>query len=569
MTNKQATMNHQHSTSSLLCPWAGPLSLLLAMAGTASMAQAQQTPDAGQTLQQQLRTPVPPPRPARDIPLQWPQATPTQPGGPQIRLRAVHFSGNTVIGEAALQAVVADALGQPVDMAGLQALADQVSQHYRGQGYPFARAFLPPQPLHEGALRVEIIEGRYGQVKAIGDDPRLVAQAQTFLGHLQPGQVIQSAPLERSTLLLDEQPGIEISPLIRPGQALGTGDLEVRVQRTKPYSGDIGLDNHGNRYTGQAQAHIHLEASSMIRLGDQATLRTLVTDQSLWFGQIGYGLPLGASGLRGQLGYARSHYELGQDFTSLQAHGTADVASLGLSYPLLRSQRANVNLSGSYQHKALTDQQDAARTRSDKSSHTWPLVIGFDLRDGWGGGGITYGALSWTSGQLDLDDAQRAADALTARKQGHFGKGNLDLARIQALPGRLSLFGRGSAQWTEQNLDSSEGFGLGGPGGVRAYPTGEGFGDRGWVMQIELRHQTTSSLAPYAFYDAGGVTRNARPWTADAQQRRIAGAGAGVRFQQAGWHAEASVAWRSEGGPVESDTRQRQPTAWVAVAYRF
>ncbi|MCC6200958.1 MAG: ShlB/FhaC/HecB family hemolysin secretion/activation protein [Moraxellaceae bacterium] len=131
------------------------------------------------------------------------------------------------------------------------------------------------------------------------------------------------------------------------------------------------------------------------------------------------------------------------------------------------------------------------------------MSLQFDLRDSLGGGGTTYGSLAYTTGQLDLDAVLQAAEALSAKTQGSFDKWNVDVARIQATSvNSLSLFARVSAQWAGTNLDSSEDFGLGGPNGVRAYPLGEGYGDEGWLTQIEARYQM-GSFVPYAFYDAG------------------------------------------------------------------
>ncbi|MDI1261262.1 ShlB/FhaC/HecB family hemolysin secretion/activation protein [Aquabacterium sp.] len=531
-------------------------------------ALAQQAPDAGQTLQQLQPTAPSAPKPARAIDIQGPALAPTLPGGMQVSLQTVRFSGNTVFSDSALQAVVGDVSGKPFDMAQLRALVEAVNQHYRRHGHPFARAFLPPQALTDGTLRIEVVEGRYGEVRAMGDDARLTAQAQAFLAPLRPGALIESAPLERASLLLNDQPGITASPTLRPGQTMGSGDLDVSIQRTQPYNVELGLDNHGNRYTGQTRARLNLDLNSPFRLGDQATLRSIVTAQGLWFGQLGYSLPLGASGLRGQVGHAHTAYELGQEFAALRANGTADVSSLGLSYPWLRSQGANVTVSATYQHKTLTDKQNAASTRSDKFSQTLPVALDFDRRDSIGGGGITRGSLSWTPGQLRLDGSQRAADASTARRQGRFDKANLDLARLQALPKHLGLFVRMSTQWTTHNLDSSEGFGLGGPAGVRAYPVGEGYGDRGWVGQVELRY-AAGAWGPYVFHDAGSVAKNARPWLTGPNERHIAGHGVGLRFQQAAWRFDASVAWRSQGGHAESDTSQRNPTAWLSASHRF
>lgn len=541
-----------------------PLSLSLALAWPV---QAQQPPDAGQTLQNN-QAPLPPPGTSPTLALPAPTVAATPPGGTQVRLQSVRFSGNTVFSEAALQAVLGEVAGRQVDMAGLSAMVNAVSQHYRQNGYPFARALLPTQPLSEGALHIEVVEGRYGQVLASADNAALAAQAQAFLAGLRPGQVIDGAGLERATLILSDQPGITTDPVIQPGQAPGTGDLTVRVDRTPAFTGELGLDNHGNRYTGQTRVRLALEANSPWRLGDQATVRGVVTEQGVWFGQLGYSLPLGSTGLRGQIAYAHSDYELGQAFASLQSKGTADVSSLGLSYPWLRSQRANVTLGATFQHKRLSDRQEAVGARSDKSSRSLPVSASFDLRDALGGGGITYGAVSFTTGRLQLDNALRASDAVSARTAGHFDKLNLDLARIQQLSGRLSLFARVSAQWADENLDSSEGFGLGGPGDVRAYPVGEGYGDKGWLGQVELRY-AAGAWAPYVFHDAGHVTIDARPWTAGDNTRRIAGSGIGLRWQQAGWRVDTSVAWRTHGGDAQSDTAQRTPRVWLTASRRF
>lgn len=542
--------------------------LLMALWAAALPALAQQAPDAGQTLQQQLQTPTPSPKPGRGIDIQAPTPAPTLPGGMQVTLQAVHFSGNTVFTDAALQAVVGDVVGKPFDMAQLRALVEGVNLHYRRHGHPFARAFLPPQALNDGTLRIDVVEGRYGQVQALGDDARLTAQAQAFLAPLQPGALIENAPLERATLILNDQPGIVARPTLRPGQTLGTGDLDVAIERGQRYNAELGLDNHGNRYTGQARARFNLDINSPFRLGDQAILRSLVTAQGLWFGQLGYSLPLGASGLRGQWGYAHTTYELGEEFSALRAHGTADVSSVGLSHPWLRSQSANLTVSATYQYKTLADQQEATSTRSDKSSQSLPIALDFYWRDGLSGGGITQGSLSWTPGQLRLADPLRIADASTARQHGRFDKTNLDLVRLQALPKHLSLFARASAQWTNDNLDSSEGFGLGGPSGVRAYPIGEGYGNRGWVGQLELRY-TAGAWGPYVFHDAGSATQNARPWAAGNNTRHIAGHGVGLRFQQGAWRVDASAAWRAQGGNAQSDTLQRNPTFWLSTSVRF
>jgi hemolysin activation/secretion protein len=110
---------------------------------------------------------------------------------------------------------------------------------------------------------------------------------------------------------------------------------------------------------------------------------------------------------------------------------------------------------------------------------------------------------------------------------------------------------------------------LGGAGGVRAYPLGEGYGDQGWLVQTELR-LSLGDYTPYVFFDVGRVTIDKNPWTAGDNSRQVSGAGLGFRANlQRRWLADVSLAWRTSGGPPQSDTRDVQPVLRASLAYKF
>lgn len=528
-------------------------------------AAAQQ--DVGQILQQSQEPPLPP-RPSAPLQLHTPpRDAPAVPGGEVIPLSGVILNGYSVFNEKALLQAIGPVQGRSFDLAGLRGLADRVTQHYRQAGYPFARAYLPAQRIQDGVLRIEIVEGRYGRVQLQAKEPSLAEQAKPFLADLVPGMVIDSASLERASLLLDDLPGISTQPVIRPGEQPGTGELLINILRDHALHGSLGLDNHGNRYSGYHRLRLNVEAGSLATLGDQLGLQILHTDEELWLGSLNYALPLGASGLRASLGYAHTQYQLGRDFASLGANGTAKVSSLGLNYPLQRSRQFNLNLTASLQYKELHDNQDSTLSRATKSSATMPVSLQFDHRDELFGGGLNYGVLSLTGGHLTLDDALTAADS--AKTRGRFAKASVDVIRMQALPTRSSLYLRVNAQWAGKNLDSSESFSPGGATGVRAYPTGEANGDEGWLTQLELRH-SFGDFAPYLFYDAAEAKTNARPIDNALNRRKLAGYGAGLRWQRQTWSTDLALAWRSEGGNPQSDSGENsQPRVWVSVSYRY
>lgn len=541
---------------------------LLCLAGFAAAGHAysQSHPDTSQTLLQQapaLRVPRATPDIRMDI--DAPAGVPA--GGPQVTVWSVSFKGATVFTEAELLALLGDVKGRSFDLAGLRGLADRISTHYRVGGYPFASAVIPVQTMAAGALRIDVIEGRYGRVQTTGD-AALAARAQVFLAELKPGRVIDVDSLERAVLLLDDLPGLRVSPVIYPGQTVGTGDLDVVVERDVLYRGSVSLDNHGNRYTGRGRASAALDVDSAFMLGDQISTRLQRTGHSQWFGHLGYSRPFGGSGLRAEIVAARMAYTLGKEFAALGASGTAAVASLGVSYPLLRSQKANLGLALGWQYRALHDQQSQAGSPTDKTSRSLPITLTFDWRDGLGAGGVNYGSVTHTVGMLRMDSVAAAMDATTAGSAGAFSKTSLAIARLQALTPAWSLQGKVSVQWSRKNLDSSEKLSLGGAAGVRAAASGEASGDRGWLAQWELRY-AQGALRPYLFVDAGQITTNARPWLQAARKERRSGAGIGSRYSRGAFFCDATLAWRDTDNANMTDSHAGTMQTWVSLGTSF
>ncbi len=531
-------------------------------------AWAQQQPDAGQIVQDLKEAPTLPTEssmPALSAPK---DKRNTNPGGSKVKVKNVIINGNSLYEDEQLLSLLGDIDEQSYDLAGLKDLADKITAFYHENDYPFAHAIVPAQSMKNGNLKIEVIEGHYGDIFV--DSTEYTEQAEAFLSHLQLGDVIKGGELERASLILDDQPGYSVMPVIRPGKDIGAGDLSFNMKKDEPFGGSVRVDNHGNRYTGRGRVQANLYANSPLMFGDQINASAIYSEEQMWYGSFSYSLPISRSGLRGNIGFKHTDYELGKEFKSLDAHGTADILSAGVSYPIIRSQKENLSLAISYQHKWLTDEQDSTNSEDKKTSDVVPVVLNFDKRDALFGGGVIYGALSWTHGTIDLDEGLAATDRTTASTDGSFDKVNLDVSRAQALPVKnLSLYARLSGQKAFNNLDSSEDFGLGGPTGVRAYPTGESYGDEGALGQIELRYVLNDMATPYVFYDQGRIKTNQNPWTTADNDRTIAGAGLGIRADYKGWSTDAAAAWRTIGGKPESDSRDYVPMLWLNASYKF
>ena len=155
---------------------------------------------------------------------------------------------------------------------------------------------------------------------------------------------------------------------------------------------------------------------------------------------------------------------------------------------MIRSRLQNLNLSATYEYKALEDEAIGINLR-DRELNNVILAMSGNRFDSLGGGGVTDAMLALTMGELDLSGNRddQFADRVSAGSDGSFNKLNLRVSRLQSLGASSpwTLFGGVSAQWASDNLDSSEKFLLGGPAGVRAYPVGEASGDQGWLATLE------------------------------------------------------------------------------------
>ena len=511
-------------------------SLVLAgLLATGDNAYAQQTTVGGQ-LQQ-----IPPvavvQRPAPDIRIERSEpSADAEAGGASLRVDALRVTGATLFTEAELVAAAGFTPGGNLTLSELHNAAARITRFYNSRGYVLAQAYLPAQDVVGGTVTIAVVEGRYGAIDVRNQSGVSDALAGSLMSGLNPGDPVAIAPLERRLLLLSDIPGVAVHSTLSPGAEVGSSDLTVDLARAPRFSGSLEADNGGNRYTGAYRFGGSINAANLTGLGDLMSLRVLTSTDGLAYGRAAWQAPLGQATVG--VAYTHLQYDLGREFSALDAGGTADIFSVFGSYPLIRSRAANLYALASYEAKFLSDEIGLVSQVSDKEVRAMTVGLRGDSRDGFGGGGWNAGSLSWTSGELDIESPiERAADAVSARTQGDFNVIRYAVSRLQTVSGPLSLYGSLRGQIATGNLDSSEKMQLGGAYGVRAYPEGEGYGDEGYVATVEARlalEQWTGTLPGrfelIGFVETGQVDFAHDPWFTEANRARRSGGGLGINW---------------------------------------
>ena len=261
-------------------------------------AAAPAAPDAGSILQQ--IQPVLPPAPAssgKPLAIEEDGAA-RLPASAPFEVKAILISGNTLFDTPTLHRLVSDAEGRTLTLPELGDLAARITEHYRGHGYPLARAIVPAQTIQSGIVRIEIIEARYGRVSLENRSRVNDLLLEKTLSSLENGQPIGQTELDRALLLLSDIPGVVIAATLKPGETVGTSDLLVNAQPGPALSGAVVTDNYGNRYTGRARIGGTLSFNNPLNHGDVLSASALTSGHGLGYVRLAYDTLLNGQGTR-------------------------------------------------------------------------------------------------------------------------------------------------------------------------------------------------------------------------------------------------------------------------------
>ena len=562
----------------LLTPRAASTGVLaLALGCSAALAQVL-PPGIGTTLREIEQTrPEPPQQKSPSLQVDQP-ARPALDADPGVTfpVTSLRITGATAFPESKLLPLVNEFEGADVSLADLERAAARISNFYRQNGFPVARAYVPAQEIKDGVVEIAVLEGHYGKLDLRNSSRLSGSLVRDTLSAAVGGALIEQSKLDRDLLLLKDLAGVASAATLKPGEQVGTSDLVIDITPTRTFTGTLEGDNYGNRYTGRSRLGGSVAAANLAGRGDLLSIRGLVTEETgLWYGRAGYQIPVSGSGLSLGGAFSHTYYTLGRQFTPLDASGNADITTLFAAYPAIRSTRGNLDVQTSFNYFTLDDVVNATSTVNPRWLRSFAISLTGDLHDDVLGGGVTAGSVAFVNGYLQFQNqiAYRI-DQATAQTAGSFDTLVYSALRLQRVTDAIQLYVAIQGQFAGKNLDPSQKFVLGGPNGVRAYPQGEGVGDDGFLGTAELRY----TLPPwrwltrpqvFAFFDGGTIRINQNPFLPVPNQISLYGAGVGINLLATdGFALRGSLAWKIGAEPVPGVTNPNSQ-GWIQIVKSF
>jgi hemolysin activation/secretion protein len=561
-----------------------------------SAGYAQVTPDAGRILNQENDR-----QKSKEIPKQIPKSLLEKSKKKDFKsseektlIKSFKFEGDIKAFKVSdLQNLLLDLNGKSLTFDQMQLAADRIKDFYNAKGFFLAQAIIPKQEIKDGVLIILINEGKLDSkepYKINKKDLRISEQrVKAYMDDALKDNFLKES-VERGLLNINDNPGVRTSLTLEPGIDPGSTKMILDVNEGPLVQGSVSVDNYGNRYTGDLRATASVDFNNPSGIGDQiGILGTKAIEGDLELKKIFYNFPIRTDGLRAGAFYSVVDFKIGKELkTNPISTGKAENANLNLKYPIYRSTAESLLTNFNYDKKYLYN-TNAGSVTSDKELDNYTLGFTYQKIDQFIGGGYTQASINFTRGDLDLSKVPSSLSGDQGnsgyKTNGSFNKQNIQLSRIQQLPEKFTLNFVGDAQFASKNLDTSEKMSLGGPSGVRAYPTGEASGDEGYRYSLDLRYSLGNfpyfgDITPLIFYDYGRIkqfkNKEASTTAVSNNEYSLSGYGFGLeainsnnfslKFIAA--HTNGSNAGASTQGN-DSDGRSDDTRYWILANLNF
>lgn len=501
------------------------------------------------------------------------------PESEKVLVKDFIIDGQDVYPEDRLKALLADKKGKKLSFKDIQAGADRITRYFREKGYIVAKTYIPPQDVTAGVVHYRVEIGRFDRPAITNKtnirDSAIEKQAQA----VKEGEYVTRDKLERAVWLVSDMAGADARVALSKGSQPGTVKLDMTVE---PYVGKHGLisaDNYGSRAMGYNEYSLDYDFWNPARNGDHLMASISTTGRHMFNWGANYITPLAKDGLKLTVGYNVFSYDMGDEWAMYKGVGTSRVTSLGLDYAIRRSRRHNLYTGIRFEHSEIKDEYRAFdATYGDKNGNALVFSLYGDDQDT---AGMTDWRVDWKLGHIN--NKAFHSDNLYARwmagdpdTNGDYSKIRGRIERHQNINNRSYLLLSAYGQYAFTPLDSSEHFSLGGPYGVKAYPTSEGSGDSGYITRAEYRwlipveaHDQQLQLAFYAEHGGVWIDRNGGN-SGSKNHRNLQGLGVGIIWQRwQDWFIRADYAWKLGGEDPASDTSHNNGRFWIRGGFYF
>ena len=436
-----------------------------------------------------------------------------------FELKRIVTDESAVLTDAELDAIIKPYQGQQVQLSDIYAIVEKINALYNDKGYVTCRAFLPPQTIEDGTVKLLLIEGKTGNTLVAGNKYTKTKYITNRL-HLAEGEIANVKQLNKDLLLFNATNSTQLRIVLKAGEKPGTTDYEITAYEPKRDNWTIFEDNAGSESSGEYRTGLFFNTKSLSGNCDALSLGTVLSGGTK-AANVMYSRSLGRSGTKMNLLYSTNATEVVKGDYEDKIKGHANSYAIGLVQPLLVNEATRTELSLDFNRQSSkTDWLEGFR-RNMVDDTVQDVALGFAMTN-YGTSHVFYQKHSYVSGH-----SESTPDMFSESSQSFgFYKFNGMYQKLYADGQMWSL--RADAQWSgSEGMVSSRQFYMGGMYSVRGYKENYLGGDSGFTFSAEYAVPVINkNTSAFTFFDYGHVYGNGQ---SDDQHHILSSVGLGLR----------------------------------------
>ena len=438
-----------------------------------------------------------------------------------FELKKIVTDPSAVLTDAELDAIIKPYEGQQVKLSDIYDIVEKINALYNEKGYVTCRAFLPPQTITEGTVKLLLVEGRTGTATVSGNKYTKAKYITNRL-HLARGEIANVKELNKDLLLFNATNSTQLRIMMKAGTEPGTTDYEITAYEPKRDTWTVFEDNAGSYTSGEYRTGLFFNTKSLSGNCDAFSLGT-VYSQGTKAANAVYSRSLGRSGTKMNLMYSTNAVKVVKGGYEDMIKGHANSYAIGFVQPVLVNEttRSEVSLDYNRQNSKTDWLTPRINMVDDKVQD---VTLGYSLTN-YGASHVFYQKHSYVRG-YSKQEADMGTGSEPSNKHFGFYKFNGMYQKLYQAGQMWNL--RADAQWSgSDGMVSSRQFYMGGMYSVRGYKENFLGGDSGFTFSAEYAVPVINkNTSAFTFFDYGHVYGNGQ---SDDQHHILSSVGLGLR----------------------------------------
>ena len=264
-------------------------------------------------------------------------------------LKKIDTGSSAVLSAEEIAAVTKPYEGKDVTIADMYAVVEKINALYQQKGYMTCRAFLQPQTVENGVVKLLLIEGKTGTYTVQGNQYTRGSYIQNRL-HLAAGEVANIKQVNDDMLRFNASNSTQLRIVMKAGKQPGTTDYEIMAYEPQRETWTLFEDNAGSDTSGQYRTGLFYTTKSLSGTCDPLSVGT-VFSEGMKAANLTYSHYLGRRGTKMNLLYSTNAVKTVDGAYKDKVKGHANSFALGFTHPLLVNETTRSELSLDYNHQ--------------------------------------------------------------------------------------------------------------------------------------------------------------------------------------------------------------------------